>query len=157
MLIGGSFWHLCTDFIPIMSVCPCHQWDKKTQEGKRTKVLVLHSSECNFRCFQPAELKDTRIMRPDTPTAMQSAADGLWLQHEEKKKEKNQVLLAVTWTSLEGAPRGWDCETRRKADGRARANEAIYLSNFFFEMDGQCLAFRGKISVATTTVSKIHA
>lgn len=26
-------------------------------------------------------------MRPDTPTAMQSAVDGLWLQHEEKKKK----------------------------------------------------------------------
>lgn len=61
---------------------------RRRKKGKRTKALVLHSSECNFRCFQPAELKDTRIMRPDTPTAMQSAADGLWLQHEEKKKKK---------------------------------------------------------------------
>lgn len=58
----------------------------------RTKTSVWHLSECSFRYFLPAELKDTPIMLPDSQTTVQSKVRLCWNMRKIKQSCHHEPL-----------------------------------------------------------------
>ena len=59
-------------FAPLLCI---HSENERERQKGRQQGRRFDMSRCNFRCFHPTELKDNRIMLPDTQTTVQSKVD----------------------------------------------------------------------------------